>query len=77
MQCLPLTQKRLKTVLDEAVRAISTPRKHGGGNWIKMYKMLFDYVKNIFSGQGNGPFFSESIQIASTIRRALMNNEAD
>lgn len=32
-----------------------------------MYKLLFNYVKNVFSGQENCPFLSESIWNATAI----------
>lgn len=65
MESSALTQKGLKTVCDEAVIAILTPKKRTvylkkKKKSIKMYKQFFDYMRNIFSGQGNGLFLSES-----------------
>lgn len=41
-----------------------------------MYKLLFDYTRNISSGQENGPFLSESIWNGTAIPKPLINNEA-
>lgn len=62
----------LKIVVDEAVIDILTPKKHTVKhthmhehthkiNRITMYKLLFEYVRNILNVQKKSPFLSESI----------------